>query len=1104
MSRFSLFRDTGRGLFAASKTTGAKTTGAKSARRRRQGRRPRMEWLEERQLLTWVATFVNATGTLTVQGVGLSSDTGVLKVDPNSGEILLDGNNSGTFADTGANLATINSSIQIEANTTINSNFVIDNKDGAFFEAPATFPALTPLFTYTGSTAFEPSSNLTILGQAGIPDMFTVTPDKAIQNMGVVVLTQPPNQLNNQNVLTVNYSGVSGNLALDGIDGAAGNDKLIVNDRPAVAGDWTLNGTVITGPQFPPVPTVPPTPPPLPGTIGDITYANIANLQFNDTQAGDLLTINSVATNTSASDAGVTVVNYNQPLAFPVNLFGLLATPAGTLDIVGAAGGKNDIYVDDQSVSLAAAGFKPLYNTPFTHAGADLTYTQGSLKELQVAGNGGDNIITVQVPPVLIAPFTSATLPATVDVYGGSLPPIPLLPGSQPTFVTLGNDLLRVLGTGPGPLTTGADNITVSDLGGTGTNAAGANNVAMSNITAVVIYGDGGNDTLTNKSTGNAALGTKPVPALLIGGSGNDTLTGGSGNDMFLGGGGQDTIVSTAKSTPQSPTTTYFFPHQDQFGNIYDQLLNSSAGDTTSTLTGVGGNQVVVTGAVDPALSVTGVGDLDMGNLAVPGLNGAGGGGGGGKNGGQTMTFATVPPGNVTAALYMATPALIALEQAMGVSQGPFAPNEAALLEFGGSLNLRAQYATYAAFVGRAYNDFLIDRGGNGVFGNPVTSQGGGGGGNGGGGGGITNNGIEGASIVSPPEIQYWVSQGQLGVSVQSMQAQILASDELQGSLPETGMWVRFLYQSVTGQLPSDPVLQADINLLNANNTVATRYALALGLLTSPIGQVAEINDMYANVVPKGGSPSPTDTAAMQADLAAGESLPQVAQALAASNGNYLSYELTHNVGQIGFVAGLYQSVLHRAASTGDLNFWATVRSQGASNAQIAQAILSSSEARAFVIQNAYLRYLGRGVDPAGMNFWQAAMAGGLTDEQLAADLAASPEYYAKSGGTSQSYVAALYRDVLGRPVPASQQEIDYWVSQLARSTRGAGQARADIALAFEQSDEFRTNLIESWYQLYDGRAPSAGELNTDLMLLQSGASQEAVQAQILVARQGS
>jgi hypothetical protein len=1092
-----------------------------------------MEGLEERRLLTWVATFVQATGALTVQAVGLSGDTGVLKVDPNSGEILLDGNDSGNFVDTGANLATISVPIQIEANTSIDSNFIIDNNAGSFFEAPAGYaaPAAYPagtLFNFTGSTAFEPGSSLTIRGRAGVADTFTVAPDKTYQDTGVVTLTEPPNQLNQRNSLTVAYGyppaaeagaaanvnatpGISGHLTLDGLDGTGGNDKLIINDPTGVASDWTLNGSEIAGPAFPAAPTVPPTPAPLPGTIGDITYANIANLQFNDTQAGDLLTINSTAANTTATTLGTTVVDYNQPLAFPVNLVGAPTTTtnggSGTtassiLDIVGAPGGNNDFYVDGGSVSLAAAGTHPQYNTPFTHLGATLTYTPGALKELQVAGNGGNNTVTVQVPPTLFPGFTSETLSSTFVVYGGAVPPPAQLVavGVQPTPVTVGTNLLRVLGNAPGGNTAGNDNITVSDFGGTTTttgSTTGATNIEMSRIAAVVIYGEGGNDTLTNASTGNKAQGIPPVSGLLIGGSGNDTLTGGAGNDMLLGGGGQNTLISNATGTANSPTTTYFFPHQDQFGNIYDPFL--TGGNTTSTITGAGaGNELVVTGVIGTT-GLTGTGgtgtgttigptDEDMGTLSSPTVP-PGFSGGSSQGTAAIDLVPTVPANNVTAPLYEATPALLALEQAIGEGSGPYQPNSAAQLEFGQNLNLRGQFATYAAFVGRAYDDFLVDRGGGGTFGGANNGQ--------------TYDFGEGSSVVSNQEIQYWASQGQAGLSVQQMQAQLLASNELRQQLPDSDQWIRFLYNSVLNRDPTTAELTADENFLNQSDTGATRYVLALSVLMSPAGQTAEINDIYYNVVPGSPSPSSTDLAAINADLAAGESLPQVAQTVSASNGNYLSYELANNVGSVGFVAGVYESVLHRAAASSDLSFWASVIGSGVSEAQVGQAILSSPEARTFLINDAYEAYLGRPADAGGMSYWQAEFATGqLTDEEFVASLIGSPEFYARNGSTSQSFVEALYQDLLGRT--AAQQDINFWVSQLAQSPRGAAQARAAIALEFQQSSEYQTDLVNRWYQTYDGRAPTASELSTDVGLLQSGASDEHVQAQILVARQGS
>lgn len=1101
----------------------------------RSPRRARLESLEDRRLLTWIASFAN--GALLISGQGTSNDTGVLKVDPATGDIMLDGNNSGNFTDTGANLATLTSTIQILAQTTINSNFIIDNGAGAFFEAPssANFPVGTPLFNYTGSSALNPNDSLTIRGVRGVADTFEValaatsnggaknTTGVSTGEAGTVMLTEPPNVLNQQNRLMVtfgpnaavpNSTGITGSLSLDGADPQNGNDQLFIDDQGATisaypglpsavgaASNWTLNGNTIQGPQFPSVPAAgqPPVPPFAVGTVGNVTYSNIANLQFNDNSAGDLLTINSVATATTASTAvaNYTVVNYNQPLAFPVNLVGLSTSAVGNLNVAGAVNGNNSIYVNSNSVSLAATGTKPQYNTPFTHLGADLTYTKGSLAAINVAGNGGNNIVTVQVPPILIAPYTSDTLPAKFTVYGGALPPPAPLTNGQPIPVIPGNTLLRVFGNAPGNLTTGADSISVGDLaaaaGGGGT--AGATNIQMSRIAGVVLYGEGGNDALTNNSKGNAATGLLPVPALFIPGNGNATLVGGAGSDMFLGGDGQYTITSSAVSTPAKPTTTYYFPHQDQFGNIYDPLLSPADGTTTSMLTGVGGNQIVVTGAVDPAVSsaidpTTGntIGDLDTGNLANPGLGGAGGGGGGG-NGGQTISYPTVPPSNVTAPLYMATDALTALEGAMGIGRGPFPANTAAVLEFGRALNLRTQFASAQAFAGRAYNDFLADRGGGGTFG--AVS-----------GGSSNNNAPVGGAIVSPQEIATAAAALQNGQSVEMLQASLLASNELRGTLPEPSMWVRFLYESVTGVGPTQQQLLSGIAALaGPNDTQAARYNIALQLLNSPVGQLREIQDAYSNVVPGAmgsATPSPTDLAAIQADLAGGETLLQVAKTMGQSSGNYLNYEVANNIGTVGYVANVYQSILHRAASASDLNYWAVARGAGLSTAAIAMAVLNSPEAKMYEVINTFQRYLQRSPSSADLSFWVSQLTSGMSNQQFVAVVASSPEYYARHGSTSVGYIAGLYQDILRRTNPPGQADIDYWVTLMAATPANAVQARASVAYGFQGSPEYEADIVNDWYQAFYGRLPTPAEAYTAQVQFNSGASEEQVEAQIL------
>src|SRR5262249_2911612 len=60
----------------------------------------------------------------------------------------------------------------------------------------------------------------------------------------------------------------------------------------------------------------------------------------------------------------------------------------------------------------------------------------------------------------------------------------------------------------------------------------------VANTTEIVVFGQGGNDTITLDEA-NGALPS----AQLFGGAGNDVLTGGSGNDQLFGGAGNDTLL---------------------------------------------------------------------------------------------------------------------------------------------------------------------------------------------------------------------------------------------------------------------------------------------------------------------------------------------------------------------------------------------------------------------------------------------------------------------------------------------------------------------------------------------------------------------------------
>jgi hypothetical protein len=163
---------------------------------------------------------------------------------------------------------------------------------------------------------------------------------------------------------------------------------------------------------------------------------------------------------------------------------------------------------------------------------------------------------------------------------------------------------------------------------------------------------------------------------------------------------------------------------------------------------------------------------------------------------------------------------------------------------------------------------------------------------------------------------------------------------------------------------------------------------------------------------------------------------------------------------------------------------------------QMAMAFLTSSEYRANLIRGYYEQFLGRAADDPGLQAWLNMMASGARDEDIMVDFLTSPEYYAKNGGTDAGFILGLYQDVLGRGVlgnNVSQAEVDYWVGVL----HGVG--RAAVARDFVSSDEYRSGLLNAWYQQYFGRSADSGGLSFWLQQMRQGLTLEQVQTALLV-----
>jgi hypothetical protein len=245
------------------------------------------------------------------------------------------------------------------------------------------------------------------------------------------------------------------------------------------------------------------------------------------------------------------------------------------------------------------------------------------------------------------------------------------------------------------------------------------------------------------------------------------------------------------------------------------------------------------------------------------------------------------------------------------------------------------------------------------------------------------------------------------------------------------------------------------LNSLGGNNfrsftSTGTTSAAAILLLNTPSGaQPPALNNMFnslvlpTTVIDDGVHGSATGTGSLN-----------------------VSAELDQNT---SFVQALYNEVLGRTGTLGELNGWVNVLNMNNQNrAPVVNGILRSNESLGRIVDGFYLRFLGRASDPAGRAGWINFLKGGGTLEQMTTAFVTSPEYISH---INVDYVQSLYINILGRTGASS--ELAGWNNQI--QTIGL----TGIANGFSMSTEYRFNTVFSNFVTFLHRTPPASEVNS-------------------------
>jgi hypothetical protein len=161
----------------------------------------------------------------------------------------------------------------------------------------------------------------------------------------------------------------------------------------------------------------------------------------------------------------------------------------------------------------------------------------------------------------------------------------------------------------------------------------------------------------------------------------------------------------------------------------------------------------------------------------------------------------------------------------------------------------------------------------------------------------------------------------------------------------------------------------------------------------------------------------------------------------------------------------------------------------------VVQDIEQSTEYLNDEVNGLYVHYLKRSADTMGLQGWTNLLAGGGTIEQVIDGIVSSPEYFALQGNSNSGFVKGLYQDILGRT--ASPGEVQGWVNALSGATR------AQVAMGFLTSQEYRINLVDSYYIQYLSRPADPGGEAGWANALAAGMTDQAVLARIFGSPEG-
>ena len=193
------------------------------------------------------------------------------------------------------------------------------------------------------------------------------------------------------------------------------------------------------------------------------------------------------------------------------------------------------------------------------------------------------------------------------------------------------------------------------------------------------------------------------------------------------------------------------------------------------------------------------------------------------------------------------------------------------------------------------------------------------------------------------------------------------------------------------------------------------------------------------------------------------------------------------------FVQRAYLDLLLRPASPSDLSTWVPpLDSATMTRTQFALNVMYTDEYRHVRANEFYADFLSRLPSASELNNFTTFLQTN-TLPQGRATILGSPEYFtSQGGGANAGFLNSLYLDLLARPIdPAASTAFQALLT-------GGTATRFDVAMAVQGSDEWRTDIVNEYYQQFLHRPADPTGLKTYKSFLSTGGTEQEVIASLL------